>query len=65
MAAKRRDPPTTKPIVPAGAEARASDGLHREELFALLQRLRNELDAFFDDVGVHPKKSRPREWRKN
>jgi hypothetical protein len=45
----------------AAARNRDPQPLCRAELLGLLQRLSEELDAFFDDVGAHREPSRNRE----
>jgi hypothetical protein len=48
---------------PASAlvEAATSGFVRREELFALLMRLRDDIDAFLDDNGIGRDRSRSRE----
>jgi hypothetical protein len=60
MARKERKP-LTGPVSNAAALSRYPQPLCRAELLGLLQRLSEELDAFFDDVGAHREPSRNRE----
>ena len=61
MARKARKTSTGPVSNAAALTSRYPQPFCRAELLGLLQRLREELDAFFDDVGAHREPSRNRE----